>query len=803
MAVTVKQLAETVGISVEKLLEQLARAGITKSGAEDPLTDEERAKLLAYLRAERGETAPKRVTLKRKERKTLKLGRVPGVGDKTVQVEVRRKRTYVKRPEGPTPEQLREAERARRLLEEQRRLEEEARRRAEEEAKRRAEEEARRRAEEEARRQAEEARRKEEAKRLIEEAKKKAEKEARAKEREEKEKEAEKVALAEEVKPQKAKPKEKSKKAVKPKAEELILIPEAITVGELAKKMAVKASEVIKQLMNLGIMATINQTIDQESAALVAEELGFKPILPSPEEIEAELLAKTTESLSDPKPRPPIVTVMGHVDHGKTTLLDYIRKTRVAAREAGGITQHIGAYQVETDHGKITFIDTPGHAAFTAMRARGARVTDIVILVVAADDGVMPQTKEAIEHARAADVPIIVAINKIDLPSANPERVKQELAALNVVPEEWGGDTQFVEVSAKTGQGIDDLLEAILLLAEVLELKAPTKGSARAIVLESRLEKGRGPVANVVVMASCLKRGDIVLCGETYGRVRAMVNERGQQVKEAGPSTPVEVLGLSRVPQVGDELIAVKDEKIAKQIAEMRAERVKKQKLAQMQAAKLEEVFEKMQEGETAELNLIIKTDVQGTYEALRDALTKLSDDEVRVNVISGGVGAITETDVNLAITAGAIIIGFNVRADATARKLAEERGIQIRYYNVIYDVIDDVKKAIAGLLRPEIKEQIIGLAEVRQVFRHPKFGQVAGCMVLEGVVKRNGLVRVLRDNVVIFEGKLESLKRYKEDVTEVKAGMECGIGIKNYNDIRVGDLIEIFERVEVQPEVV
>ncbi len=801
MAVTVKQLAETVGIDVSKLLEKLAKAGITKSSGEDLLTEEERVQLLHHLRAEKGKATPQRITLKRKERKTLKLGRVPGVGDKTVQVEVRRKRTYVKRPQGLTQEQLQRAEEARRLLEEQRRLEEEARRRAEE------------------------------AKRLIEETKKKAEKEPQVEERvaeetrpvvqpkpvEKPERKAQEARLAEETRKREveervevskkteetrpAKPVEKPKPKWGPERE--IVIPEAITVGELAKKMAVKAADVIKRLMGLGVMATINQTLDQETAALVAEEFGFKPLLPSPEELEAELLAKITEPLSDEKPRPPIVTVMGHVDHGKTTLLDYIRKTRVAAREAGGITQHIGAYQVETPNGKVTFIDTPGHAAFTAMRARGAKVTDIVILVVAADDGVMPQTKEAIEHARAADVPIIVAVNKIDLPNANPERVKQELAALNLIPEEWGGDVQFVELSAKTGQGIDDLLEAILLLSEMLELKAPTKGSGRAVVLESRLEKGRGPVADVIVTAGQLSRGEVVLCGETLGRIRAMVNERGQQVKQAGPATPVELLGLSGVPQAGDELMAVKDEKVARQIAEMRAEQAKKKKLARRQATKLEDVFEKMQEGEAAELNLIVKTDVQGTFEALRDALLKLSGEKVRVNVVSGGVGAITETDVNLAITSKAIVLGFNVRADTSARKLAEERGVEIRYYNVIYDVIDDIKKALSGLLRPEIREQVIGMAEVRQVFRHPKFGQVAGCMVLEGVVRRNAPVRILRDNVVIFEGKLESLRRYKEDVTEVKAGMECGIGIKNYHDIREGDLIEVFERVEVQPEVV
>ncbi len=848
--ITVRQLADTVGIPLENLLGQLNNAGLEKSGADDTLSDEEKVRLLAYLRERHGKRegsevlGPRRVTLKRKEVKELRQGRLAGGGSKTVNVEVRKQRTYVKRSEvaGLTPEQV-EAEKARQALEEARRLKEEA------ESRRRAEEEARR-AEEEARRQAEEALRAQEAERqrLEEEARRKAEeaerqaaeaeivpetekapavtevqpepvpapapppekpeaKKARKKEKEEKRRERparKKLEASDRILAAKARRKKKSKgmapQAVQPQVRE-VAIPETITVSELAQRMAVKATEVIKQLMQLGQMVTINQVLDQETAAIVVEEMGHKPKLQSADDLEQALLAEATTPLADEKPRPPVVTVMGHVDHGKTSLLDYIRRTKVAAKEAGGITQHIGAYRVKTDHGTVTFLDTPGHAAFTAMRARGAQATDIVILVVAADDGVMPQTKEAIEHARAAEVPLVVAINKIDKPEADPDRVKNELAALEVVPEEWGGDTQFVPVSAKTGQGIDELLEAILLQAELLELTAPTKGSARGVVLESRLDRGRGPVADILVQAGTLKRGDAVLCGEQYGRIRAMFDENGRQIKEAGPSTPVEILGLSGVPNAGDDLIAVKDEKIAKQIADLRAEKSRSKKLAAQQAAKLDEVFSRMEEGEVVDLNIIIKADVQGSLEALRDSLTKLSTEKVRVSVISGGVGGINEGDVNLAMASNAIIVGFNVRADVGARKLAEEKGVELRYYSVIYDVIDDVKKSIRGMLAPEMKERIVGIAEVRQVFRHPKFGQIAGCMVKEGVVRRNLPIRVLRDNVVIFEGQLESLRRFKEDVAEVKAGMECGIGVKNYNDVREGDQIEVFERVEVEAE--
>ncbi|GAB6066944.1 hypothetical protein JCM13664_02620 [Methylothermus subterraneus] len=822
--VTVRQLADTIGISPERLLSQLSEAGLAKSSPSDLLNDEEKLRLLSFLRQSHGKNdeaealGPRRVTLTRKEVTELKQGRVPGRGAKTVSVEVRKRRTYIKRSEvvGLTPEQI-EAEKARQALEEQRLKEQEEAKRREEEEARRLEEAKRREEEERARQQAEAAAREEAAQAAapavevvepVVEAKAPAPKKAKKKE-EKAEAEApvrKKLGIPED---QLLAAKARAKK--KAKAEETraptqvvreVAIPESITVSELAQKMAVKASEVIKQLMKLGIMATINQVLDQETAAIVAEEMGHKVKLLSAADLEQSLLSQVVEEAGgEEKPRPPVVTIMGHVDHGKTSLLDFIRRTRVAAGEAGGITQHIGAYQVKTDHGKITFLDTPGHAAFTAMRARGAKVTDIVVLVVAADDGVMPQTKEAIEHARAAGVPLVVAINKIDKPEADPDRVKNELAALKIVPEEWGGDTQFALVSAKTGQGIDDLLEAILLQAEMLELRAPVEGSARGVVLESRLDRGRGPVADVLVQAGTLKKGDLVLCGSSFGRVRAMFDENGRQLKEAGPSTPVEILGLSEVPNAGDELIVVKDEKVAKELAQLRAERLRSQKLATA-ATKLEDVFSRMEEGQAVDLNLVVKADVQGSLEALRAALTELSTDKVRVQVISGGVGGINEGDVNLALASNAIVVGFNVRAESQARKLAEERGLEIRYYSVIYDLIDDVKKSIRGLLKPELKERIVGVAEVRQVFRHPKFGQIAGCMVKEGAVRRGLPIRVLRDNVVVLgDGQLESLRRFKEDVAEVKAGMECGIKIRNYNDVREGDLIEVYERVEVAPE--
>ena len=574
-------------------------------------------------------------------------------------------------------------------------------------------------------------------------------------------------------------------------------IPETITVAELAQRMSVKATEVIKAMMRLGSMVTINQVIDQETAAVVVEEMGHRAKLLKENALEEEVLGAAEED-RDMLPRPPVVTIMGHVDHGKTSLLDYVRRTRVAAGEAGGITQHIGAYCVKTPKGTVTFLDTPGHAAFTAMRARGAKATDIVVLVVAADDGVMPQTVEAIQHARAAGVPIVVAVNKIDKPEADPDRVRHDLANHGVMPEEWGGDAMFVHVSAKTGAGVDQLLEAILLQAEVLELTAPAEGPAAGVIIESRLDKGRGPVATMLVQRGTLRRGDILLSGQEFGRVRTMFNESGGEVAEAGPSIPVEVLGLSAMPNAGDEAVVVPDERKAREIALFRQGKFREVRLAKQQAVKLEDVFSQMEEGQVHTLNLIVKADVQGSSEALRDALEKLSTDEVKVRILATGVGGISETDVNLAIASRAIMLAFNVRPDGAARRVIESGGVDVRYYSVIYDIIDDVKKAMTGMLAPEVREQIIGTAEVRDVFRSPKFGAIAGCMVIEGVVKRNNPIRVLRDNVVIYEGSLESLRRFKEDVSEVKAGTECGIGVKNYNDVRVGDHIEVFERVEV-----
>ncbi len=581
-----------------------------------------------------------------------------------------------------------------------------------------------------------------------------------------------------------------------------VTIPEMMIVSELANKMNVKAAMVIKHLMKLGIMATINQSIDQDTAAILVEDMGHTPIMQSDDDFEKEMLAEVTESENHPElPRAPIVTIMGHVDHGKTTLLDYIRKTRVAAGEAGGITQHIGAYQVKTDHGSVTFLDTPGHAAFTAMRARGAEVTDVVIIVVAADDGVMPQTKEAVEHARAANVPIIIAMNKMDKPGANPDKVMQELSVIDVLAEEWGGDVQFLKISAKTGEGVDDLIESLIVQTEILELKAPVQGAASGIVIESRLDRGRGAVATILVQRGTLESGQMVLCGQEYGRVRAMFNELGKPIKTAGPCEPVEILGLSSTPNAGDEFLVVQNDRVAKELAKHREDRKRFTRHAAQHAAKLDEVFAKMTSGEVASLNLVLKTDVQGSLEALRSSLIELSNEEVEVKVVYGGVGGINEGDVNLALASGAILMGFNVRADATSRRMIEERGVDLHYYSIIYEAIDEVKKSISGMLAPEIKEQIVGLAQVREVFTSPKMGAIAGCMVLEGSVKRNLPIRVLRENVVIYEGQLESLRRYKDDIGEVKMGMECGIGVKNYNDVRAGDQIEVFERIEVKRE--
>ncbi|MDD1650587.1 MAG: translation initiation factor IF-2 [Methylococcaceae bacterium] len=861
---TVRQLAEVVGIPLERLLNQLSEAGLEKSGADELLTDREKLRFLGFLRQSHGKvegedlTNPKRVTLQRRTVSELKQGKAAaGKGVKTISVEVRKKRTYVKRSELPeTSEQRHAVEQARQALEEQQRREAEIQARQlalQEEEQRKAEELERLRREEiervaaEQQRQLDEARKREEQRRLeagepeleeaeiepvirykpepvavIEpsktavtpplEARAGAEEDARRIKRKERERSVEgfgndslrsKSRVKKKLKTGRAAVMPESRhgfeKPTGPVVRE-VMIPESISVADLAQRMSVKATEVIKALMKMGVMATINQVLDQDTATLVVEEMGHTVVRQVEDVLEAEIIATLgLAAQAEQTPRAPVVTIMGHVDHGKTSLLDFIRKSRVAAGEAGGITQHIGAYQVKTSQGKVTFLDTPGHAAFTAMRARGAQATDIVVLVVAADDGVMPQTREAIDHSRAAGVPIVVAVNKIDKPEADPEKVKHELTNFNVIPEEWGGDCQFVEVSAKTGQGIDDLLNAILLQAEVLELKAAHYIPATGVVLESKLEKGRGPVADILIQQGHLKKGDFLLCGMEFGRVRAMFNENGKPVKEAGPSCPVEVLGLSGAPNAGDEFIVVADERKAREIATQREEKLRSSKLAEQQALKLENIFERMETtDESVDLNLIIKADVQGSLEALRGSLTDLSTDKVKVKVIGGGVGGINESDANLALASNAIIIGFNVRADAGARKMIEERGIDLHYYSIIYEAIDEIKKSLKGMLEPEFREQIVGNAEVRDVFRHPKFGAIAGCMVTEGFVKRNLPIRVLRDNVVIFEGQLDSLRRFKDDAAEVKAGMECGMGVKNYNDIKVGDQIEVFEKVQV-----
>jgi translation initiation factor IF-2 len=571
-----------------------------------------------------------------------------------------------------------------------------------------------------------------------------------------------------------------------------------IGVGDLASQMSIKAGTVIKELMKLGVMATINQVLDQDTAILVIEELGHSYKIVSDTALEDSLEETLAQHEGTEESRAPVVTVMGHVDHGKTSLLDYIRKAKVADGEAGGITQHIGAYHVETGHGMISFLDTPGHAAFTAMRARGAKSTDIVILVVAADDGVMPQTEEAIQHARAAEVPLIVAVNKCDKEGADPDRVKNELSAKEVIPEDWGGDTQFINVSALTGDGIEELLDAVLLQAEILELKAPKDVPAQGLVIESRLDKGRGSVASLLVQSGTLRQGDIVLAGLQFGRVRAMLDENGKPIEEAGPSIPVEILGLDGTPDAGDPFAVVESEKQARDIALFRQEKMRDTRLQRQQAAKLDNMFESMTAGEKSTLNIVVKADVRGSLEALSSALLELGNEEVTVNIVSSGVGGITETDINLAMTANAVIFGFNVRADNAAKKLVEEEELDLRYYNVIYDLIDDVKQALAGMLAPELREEIVGIAEVRDVFKSPKFGLIAGCMVTEGTVSRSKPIRVLRDNVVIYEGELESLRRFKDDANEVKKGLECGIGVKNYTDVKVGDQIEVYEVKEV-----
>jgi len=839
--VTVAQFADVLKVPVDRLLVQLEQAGITVAGPEDMIGDEAKMELLSHLRRSHGtgeeSPSPRKITLNRKTQTELKLASTQGRA-RTVNVEVRVKRTYVKRDvfEEQNRASQEQADQKRQEIEAAQRVEAE-KAEAERREQERLDQENRRRVEEEQsrnRQQQEEARRAQE-----------------QREREEAERERTRRP-AEAPRPQEAAPRTEPKKVERPAAgapdrgaagtrygrQELhvagdasarfkkkktrmrgrpvtpdgeqkhgfemptapmkreVAVSETITVAELAQRMAVKATEVIKALMGLGVMATINQSIDQDTAVLVIEEMGHEPKLVKENEIEEDI--QGTQSENEELPRPPVVTVMGHVDHGKTSLLDYMRRTKVAAGEAGGITQHIGAYHVETPRGMVTFLDTPGHAAFTAMRARGAKATDVVVLVVAADDGVMPQTIEAVQHAKAAGVPIVVAVNKIDKPDADPERVRTELAKYEVVSEEWGGSDMFRHVSAKTGQGIDELLEAILLQAEVLELKAPRTGLASGIVVESSVEKGRGAVATVLVKRGTLKLGDPILAGQQFGRVRAMFDEAGRPVEQALPSMPVVVLGLTSPPNAGDELLVVESDRKAREVAQHRQARHRDTRVAGRMSSTAEDVFSQMEEAKTSTIALLVKTDVQGSAEALRDALNKLSTDEVQVKVLGSNVGGITVSDIQLAAASKAQVIGFNVRADAGAREAMKETGVEVRYYSIIYEAIDHVKAVMSGMLAPEIKETIVGTAQVRDVFRSSKFGVVAGCLVMEGAVKRNNPIRVLRESVVIFEGALESLRRFKDDVNEVRAGTECGIGVKNYQDVRAGDQIECYSRVEV-----
>jgi translation initiation factor IF-2 len=870
--VTVSQFAEVLKVPVDRLLVQLDQAGIKVDGPNARISDDAKLELLTHLRRSHGSgqegSAPNKITLRRKTQQEIKLASAQGRA-RTVNVEVRQKKTYIKRD--VLQEQARqqqdeidakrreaddaaraEAERIEAERREHERVEAENRRRIEEEAnrKKQAAEDARRIAEQQQREA--EVREREAARRASETPAQRAaelrerENIRRANEASQPRSRPQPAAAAEA--PARAEPpagvqrpaggqpdakggetrygrqelhvvgdvssryKKKRRMKARPMGGEgdakhgfemptapvvrEVAVGETITVAELAQKMAVKATEVIKVLMNMGVMATINQVIDQDTAVLVVEEMGHTAKILKEDQMEADLQGAASEQVLES--RPPVVTVMGHVDHGKTSLLDYIRSTKVAAGEAGGITQHIGAYHVSTPKGGVTFLDTPGHAAFTAMRARGAKATDVVVLVVAADDGVMPQTIEAIQHARAANVPIVVAVNKIDKNDADPERVRTELSKQEVIPEEWGGQNMFVNVSARTGQGIDQLLEAILLQAEVLEIKAPHTGLAMGLVIEASIEKGRGAVATVLVKRGTLKVGDPIIAGAEFGRVRAMFDYTGQAVQEAGPSMPVVVLGLSGAPNAGDELLAVESERKAREVALHRQGKTRDVKLARQSSARSEDAFQQMESDKAAGVAVLIKTDVQGSAEALRDALTKLSTEEVQVKVLGANVGGITVSDVQLAAASKAIIIGFNVRADSGAREAVKETGVEIRYYSIIYEAIDDVKAMMTGLLQPEIKEQIIGIAQVREVFRSSKFGVVAGCLVTEGTVRRNNPIRVLRDNVVIFEGALESLRRFKDDVNEVRAGTECGIGVKNYQDVRVNDQIECFARVEV-----
>jgi translation initiation factor IF-2 len=846
--VTVSELAKVVGASVDRLLSQMQEAGLSHNSADATVDDEEKQKLLAYLKGLHGEASrePKQITLKRKTISTLKTG----AGRKTVNVEVRKKRTYVKRSEEELGNQVDTeepvVEAAPVEITTSRTDDVELQRQAAIETRRKVEEDASLKVEEEAQRKAEEDRQKEEATPVAptppasapagapttkhvktytkvdastavdaEEKPKKPKKRGAVKAVKRKNEDLMKAVVDEaddEKKPRlrsgakkKAIKIENKHKFKKPtdKIVHDVEIPEEITVSDLAQKMSVKAAVLIKGLMKMGTMASVNEVIDQDTAILMVEELGHNPVPISEEEVEQKLIDALQATMEEAQePRAPVVTVMGHVDHGKTSLLDYIRESQVASGEAGGITQHIGAYHVDTPKGMVTFLDTPGHAAFTAMRARGAQSTDVVILVVAADDGVMPQTEEAIQHARAAGVPIVVAINKIDKEGADPDRVTNELSAKDVIPEEWGGDTQFVKVSAHTGEGIDALLEAILLQSELLELQASKNVPGKGVIVESRLEKGRGVIATALVQTGTLRKGDLVLAGESVGKIRAMNDEAGHSIADAGPSIPVEILGLDKPPAAGEEFLVVEDERKARDLAERRQDKARQEKATRQQAAKLENMFATFEGGEEKSLlPVLIKADVRGSLEAILSTLSDIGNDEVEVNVIASGVGGINESDINLAVAAGAAVIGFNVRADGAARRLAENEGLDLRYYSIIYNLLDDVKQALGGLLTPEKREEIVGIAEVRDVFRSPKFGAVAGCMVIEGTVHRSKPIRVLRDSVVIYEGELESLRRFKDDVNDVRNGMECGIGVKDYNDIKAGDQIEVFDIKEVARE--
>ena len=793
---SVKQLADLVRTTPERLLEQLKDAGVIITHIDQTVTNDQKRKLLLHLKTFSSSPSDKKrskIILKRKKLSVVKSGK------KSVNVEIRSKHAYVK------PIQISEKEVSQEPLV------------PVSEAKRAKEEEkvvipvippA-----------APDSITKPEIKKKLSEhketPKKVARKELRSRRKNEEDEwereELHMLKLAEERRRRKPGSSETNKAASKlehgfskPTAPVIreIIIPESITVADLAQKMSIKAAEVIKTMIKMGAMVTINQRIDQETGAIVVEEMGHKAKLIKDDTVEEDLEATLGEVMGEARPRAPVVTIMGHVDHGKTSLLDYIRQTKVTSTEAGGITQHIGAYHVETELGMITFLDTPGHEAFAAMRARGAKCTDIVVLVVAADDGVMPQTIEAIQHARAAKAPLVVAINKIDKPEADLYRIKTELSKQKVIPEEWGGETMFQEISAKTGKGIDSLLKCILLQAEVLELKAIDKGPARGVMIESRLDKGQGPVATILVMSGELHSGDILLVGREYGRIRAMIDDHGQLCLRAGPSMPVKILGLSSTPTAGEEAVVVRDERKAREIARFRQGKYREIRLAKKQTAHLERVFNRMSEGKQSALNIVLKTDVQGSLEALTEALNKLSTDEVKINIISSGVGGITESDVHLAIASDAVIIGFNVRADMPARALIEREGVDLRYYNVIYNLMDEAKRALSGLLTPEFKENTIGFARVLEVFRSSKLGAIAGCIVIEGMVRCHLPVRVLRNNVVIYEGQLESLRRYKEDIAEVRQGIECGIGIKNYNDVKVGDQIEVYEKVQVERKI-